>query len=158
MDRSICKQQMWQQLVGWLSVALHPQKLGLVGTGAQDSHLDFPEVCGNQGSSDILFAFPTIRPPSTSSDSVLLHTNHKMICAIHVCIYAVYHYVSSVYSQSCYQQWGGVRGASSESLSNGLIMLSCILIHKHQRSMVFAISLFVQRLIQEYAQCLALSL
>jgi len=44
--------------------------------------------------------FPTVRPPS---GGLLLHTNHQMIFyAVPVCIYAVHHYVPTVYLQSCY--------------------------------------------------------
>ena len=52
---------------------------------------------GNRARSD-LFVFPIVRSPSTPSDSLLLHTNHKMIFySIHVRIYAVCHYISIVY-------------------------------------------------------------
>ena len=53
---------------------------------------------GNRASSDLVFVFPNIRPPNTPSDGLLLHTNHKTVFyAVPVCIYAVCHYVSSVY-------------------------------------------------------------
>ena len=52
----------------------------------------------NRASSDLLFVFPTVRPPGTTSDGSLLHTNHQMIFyAVPVCIYAVHYYVPSVY-------------------------------------------------------------
>ena len=61
---------------------------GVGGGGCQSASDEQQMDGGNRASSDLLFLFPTVRPPS---DSLLLHTNHEMIFyAVPVCIYAVY--------------------------------------------------------------------
>ena len=63
--------------------------------------------------SDLVFLFPNIRPPSTPSDGLLLHTNHRMVfyavpvafmlCVIMFHLYSHSLVISSV--SACVRGW-----------------------------------------------------